>query len=106
VKDNERAFPHSYEVAEIKDGHFCEIFYHSPGLTARQYAAIKLKVPRSGDPEIDAMIRDSRRDDFAKAAMAGILVGNSTERYENVICHRAVSFSDAMLAEMEKEAEG
>jgi hypothetical protein len=104
MKDSESAFPYSYEVAEIKDGHFCETFHFSSGLTKKEYAAIKLKVHRSGDPEIDAMIQESRRDEFAKAAMAGILVGNSTERYENVICHRAVSFSDAMLAELEKEA--
>jgi hypothetical protein len=36
------------------------------GLTVKQYAAIHLKVPRSGDPELDAMIRESRRAEFAE----------------------------------------
>jgi hypothetical protein len=33
---------------------------NGPGMTLRQYAAIQLKVPRSGDADIDAMIRESR----------------------------------------------
>jgi hypothetical protein len=31
------------------------------GMTLTQYAAIRLKVPMSGDKELDAMIRESRR---------------------------------------------
>jgi hypothetical protein len=38
--------------------------YH-PGMTLRQYAAIKLKVPDSGLDWLDAMIVQSLRDDFA-----------------------------------------
>ena len=35
------------------------------GMTLRQYAAIKLKVPDSGTDWLDDMIRQSLRDDFA-----------------------------------------
>jgi hypothetical protein len=35
------------------------------GLTKREYAAIHLRVPDSGDPVIDAMIRRSRRWELA-----------------------------------------
>lgn len=44
-----------------------------PGMTLRQYAAIKLKVPDSGTDWLDAMITKSVRDDFATKAMQGLL---------------------------------
>jgi len=44
--------------------------YH-PGMTLRQYAAIKLKVPDSGLDWLDAMIVQSRRDELAGMAMQG-----------------------------------
>lgn len=37
------------------------------GMTLRQYAAIKLKVPDSGEDWLDDMILASLRDDFALA---------------------------------------
>lgn len=37
------------------------------GMTLRQYAAIKLKVPDSGTDWLDDMIRQSLKDDFAVA---------------------------------------
>lgn len=42
---------------------------HQRGMTLRQYAAIKLKVPDSGTDWLDDMIRKSQRDDFAAKAM-------------------------------------
>ena len=42
-------------------------------LTVRQSAAILLRVPESGDPELDAMIRKAQRRDLAAQAMQGIL---------------------------------
>ena len=47
---------------------------HAGGrLTDRQYAAIKLRVPDSGDDWLDAMIRSSLRDEFAGNAMQGLI---------------------------------
>ena len=43
------------------------------GMTLRQYAAIKLRVPNSGTDWLDAMIRETLRDYFAAKAMQGIL---------------------------------
>jgi hypothetical protein len=40
----------------------------SGGMTLRQYAAIKLKVPDSGTDWLDAMIVKSLRDEFAGKA--------------------------------------
>lgn len=43
------------------------------GLSAREYAAIKLRVPDSGTEWLDAMIRKSLRDELAAKAMQGLL---------------------------------
>lgn len=43
-----------------------------PGMTLRQYAAIKLCVPDSGIPWLDDMIQTSLRDRFAGQALAGM----------------------------------
>jgi hypothetical protein len=98
MKDTDRAFPvlDSY----VGDGGQWRLDCLDSGMTLRQYAAIKLKVPRSGDPEIDAMIRESRRADFAAAALTGALrechSPDSASKY-------AYAVADAMLAEWEKE---
>jgi len=44
----------------------------SLGMTLRQYAAIKLRVPDSGIDWLDDMIRKSQRDYFAAKAMQGL----------------------------------
>jgi hypothetical protein len=46
------------------------------GMTLRQYAAIKLKVPNSGMDWLDAMIEQSLRDDFAAKAMQAAISGH------------------------------
>lgn len=42
------------------------------GLTARQYAAIALRVPDSGEPWLDKMIKQARRMDAAESALPAI----------------------------------
>ena len=54
------AFPRDH----ANDGH--------NGMTLRQYAAIKLRVPDSGSDWLDAMIRTSVRDDRAAQIMQGL----------------------------------
>ena len=41
------------------------------GMTLRQYAAIKLKVPSSGTDWLDEMIRESQRNEIAASALKG-----------------------------------
>ena len=43
------------------------------GMTLRQYAAIKLRVPNSGTDWLDEMIRQSLRDELAAKAMQGLI---------------------------------
>ena len=45
------------------------------GMTLRQYAAIKLRVPNSGTDWLDEMIRTSLREELAAKAMQGFLMG-------------------------------
>lgn len=59
------AFP-----TDTEESPFCKA--HT-GLTARQYAAIKLRVPDSGTDWLDAMIDRSRMMDFAQFAMPEVM---------------------------------
>ena len=45
------------------------------GMTLRQYAAIKLRVPSSGTDWLDEMIRESLRDELAGKAMQAFIRG-------------------------------
>ena len=45
------------------------------GMSLRQYAAIKLRVPNSGTDWLDEMIRTSLREELAAKAMQGFLMG-------------------------------
>jgi hypothetical protein len=105
MTNDEKAFPYAYKCNN-------EIFYQD-GMTLKQFAAIKLKVPRSGDPDIDAMIRESLWKDFAEAALKGISqeyfsndfnTGSAKADISN-IAHCAHQVADAMLAEMDKKEE-
>ena len=66
---------------------------NSTGMTLRQYAAIKLKVPDSGTDWLDNMIRQSMREDFAAKAMLRTSVGSSYEQ----LAKTAYEIADAML---------
>lgn len=75
-----------------------------PGMTLRQYAAIKLRVPNSGTDWLDEMIRASLRDEFAAKAMAALIPESFSQDDEyrpDVIADRAYWFADAMLAARE-----
>jgi hypothetical protein len=81
----------------------------NPGIISlKQYAAIHLKVPRSGDEGIDAMIRESRRADFAEKVIQDTLPDEFYfDDYVRVpmLVKRAFVVADAMHAEWEKEEE-
>lgn len=70
-----------------------------PGMTLRQYAAIKLKVPDSGTEWLDAMIEKSLRDDFAAKAMQGMLANQHPYQAsdEHMFARDSYTMADAML---------
>jgi G:T-mismatch repair DNA endonuclease (very short patch repair protein) len=63
------------------------------GMTLRQYAAIKLRVPDSGTDWLDDMIRKSNRDHFAAKAI------NEVGWYNNInqSAIMAYEIADSML---------
>ena len=68
------------------------------GMTLREYAAIKLKVPDSGTHWLDDMIRQSIRDDFAAKAIQGLLLDDNGDFSDpKWLAERAYVFADAML---------
>jgi hypothetical protein len=99
MKDNESAFP----VRGRWDSTQESFDLVSPGMTAKQYAAIHLKVPRSGDEGIDGMIRESRRADFAGLVLAEAVSVDFAWNPKSV-SETIFLFVDALLAEWEKEA--
>jgi hypothetical protein len=77
------------------------------GMTLRQYAAIKLRVPDSGTDWLDDMIREGRRMDYAGQALAGLLANpnlnvHQHENPQKEIATGAYIFADAMIAERSK----
>jgi hypothetical protein len=82
------------------------------GMTLREYAAIKLKFPKSGAPELDAMIRESRRADFAQEAMRIIVEkrmnwpeSSLRNDWADFLAYESYVIADAMLAEWDKQGE-
>lgn len=89
TKDNsESAFPASWNWAG--------------GLSKREYAAIHLCVPDSGNPELDAMINRARRDRFAAAALQGALAHASGED-PHKSPGMALTLADAMMKESDND---
>jgi hypothetical protein len=82
-----------------------QVQYGSPGMTLRQYAAIKLKVPDSGTDWLDEMIRTSRRDDAAEKALAALIhsapsgttFGTSHDVTNLVFANASYALANAML---------
>jgi hypothetical protein len=68
-----------------------------PGMTLRQYAAIKLRVPDSGTDWLDDMIRVSVRDEVAAKAMQGFIACPNTQGEPEGIATWCYMMADAML---------
>ncbi len=65
------------------------------GMTLRQYAAIKLKVPDSGTDWLDEMIVKSLRNDFAAKALAAPYAHH--ESNPDIAALWAYQLADAMI---------
>lgn len=62
------------------------------GMSLRQYAAIKLKVPDSGTDWLDDMIRESLHNDFAAKVVQGLF---TRPDIQNVEYRTAVAYKQA-----------
>lgn len=77
----------------------------SLGLTKREHAAILLRVPESGDPDLDAMIRTAQRRDLAAMAMQGMIAAGwdsgdvrAYEGWRDEMGREAARYADAILS--------
>lgn len=72
-------------------------------MTIREYAAIYLKVPDSGNEALDAMIRRARRDDLAQAIVQGLAADPSIHNL--VDCDTAAYLlADKILNKSDRDA--
>ena len=69
------------------------------GFTKRERACIDLRIPESGDAELDALIEKARRQDFAAKAMQGLL---SSASGEYVPMDVATGIADELIADLER----
>ncbi len=89
-----------------EDGRVSPVFL--PGLTKRELACIELRIPETGDEELDALITKARRQKIAAKAMQGILAGGTGLRtilemnLEPEYVSLAVILADALIKELEK----
>lgn len=74
-----------------------EVQVQMQGMTLREYAAIKLKVPNSGTDWLDEMIRQSRRDEFSAKAMQAILSDPNYASPDEKLDESAYYIAAAML---------
>ena len=75
------------------------IYEHPRGLTPQEYAAIHLRVPDSGTPWLDEMIRKAKRDEFAAQAL-NRLVNYLDSKNASLSVYR---YADALLIESERK---
>lgn len=93
IKDGGPAFPGPDQAEQSVDIH--------EGMTLRQYAAIHLRVPDSGQQWLDDMIRKAERNELAAKAMQGMLAdlpkGLWGLQWEANTAACAYKLADAML---------
>jgi hypothetical protein len=73
-------------------------YRYQPGFTAREYAALTLRVPDSGTDWLDAMIHKSNRNELA--ANVAVQVYPTMHNIEN-IARDSYRMADAMIAHSE-----
>ena len=95
-KDNEGGYP-AFPYTEANGANSGDV-----GMTLRQYAAIKLRVPDSGTDWLDEMIRTSLHDGFAEKALAGMLADSEVKATREDFAERSYALADAMILERAK----
>lgn len=71
------------------------------GLTKRELACIELRIPKTGDAELDALIAEAQRRDAAVGLMATIVASGENSLLSDDASVTLVA-ADALLAELAK----
>ncbi|WP_017302551.1 hypothetical protein [Nodosilinea nodulosa] len=77
---------------------------YAPGLTAQEYAAIHLRVPASGTPWLDEMIRaanhrDARYASLAAFNMPGFVTRDLTQQTDQIASELNYSMNESFNAQ-------
>jgi len=98
MKDNSmQAFPIPMGIG---NGKYNDCF---PGMTLREYACIKLKVPETGKKWLDEIINKSVRNDLAGQALNSIADGVIRQRDKaEVTAEISYRLADAMIKQRSK----
>lgn len=72
--------------------------YGTSGETLQVYAAIHLKVPQSGIPALDDMIRESRRLDFIAATLTGDRADSTMDQTNSRYAELAVKQANELVS--------
>ncbi len=110
---NENAYPFTpNQQMKLDDGTWDQnTDYGEPGFTKLEHACIDLRIPASGDAELDALIAQAQRRDAAVKAMQGMYAAtrrnnkDGSMSWPNEAACAALSRTqaDALLAELAKE---
>ncbi len=76
------------------------------GLTKRERACIDLRIPESGNAELDVLIAKAQRRDAAVAAMQGLMdawIRDEVDELTMPSVARTCDMADMLLAELAKE---
>lgn len=79
------------------------------GISRREHAAIALRIPESGNSELDAMIRKAQRRDLAAQVLAGMMARDYHGQQEPPMDYLkmwAVDQADDLLAILSTHPEG
>lgn len=102
TNENDPAFPQTPFINQNNEIVVGGNYGFPTGLTAREHAAIHLRVPMSGNPWLDAMITEARRWDAAQASLVGSF--NARGPKENV-AHESRQQAHALTRQMKGGAE-
>ncbi|OHC82897.1 MAG: hypothetical protein A3G73_02570 [Rhodospirillales bacterium RIFCSPLOWO2_12_FULL_67_15] len=100
--DSSPAFPTLEQRENYKHNPEGDTYYVSEGgMSLRQYAAIKLRVPDSGLAWLDEMILASRRAEYAGLAMQGLL-SRKGSGWGDPVAKEAAKEADLLIAGLKK----
>ena len=97
---NDSAFPVPLNPGSSYQGHG-----PADGFTKRERACIDLRIPESGDAELDALIRKAQRQEFAAKSAQAMLANQSTIDVfggYNEISDESLFHADALISALER----
>jgi hypothetical protein len=72
------------------------------GLSKLEHAAILLRVPQSGDEQIDAMTREANRRDIAAMAVSSVISNVAYELTDQQVARTSAQVAGSLTDQLEK----